>query len=349
MAPLQSYSWVTVSGPGTITINNSNTASPSAVGLQIGQYIFELTVTDNSGATATAQVIVNVLPQNVLPNQAPVANAGTNQTITAPTSTASLNGSSSFDPDGTLTGFVWAQLSGPSTAVVAGGNTSTPSVSQLVVGQYVFQLTVTDNNGATNNDAVTITVNAASGKLTNEAPVADAGPSDTVFMPISSVVLNATGSTDPDGTIANYQWQQIGGPNTVNSTSMNNAQVTVSDLQAGTYQFQVTVTDNSGATSKATTTLVVVQGFSRSVDQFVLFPNPATNGYIHGKITSTVDGSVKISIYDLNGKLVYSSQVQKTDDVTYKTMNIADLAPGMYTVQINIANRKTMVAKFIKN
>jgi hypothetical protein len=345
---ITSYSWVTVSGPGTITINNSNTASPSAVGLQIGQYIFELTVTDNIGATAKDQVTVNVLPQSVLPNQAPVANAGTNQTITAPTSSINLNGSSSFDPDGTLTGFVWVQLSGPSTAVVTGGNTSTPAVSQLVPGQYVFQLTVTDNNGATNNDAVTITVNAATAKVANELPVADAGPSDTVFMPISSVVLNASGSTDPDGTIANYQWQQIGGPNTVNSTSMNNAQVTVSNLQAGTYQFQVTVTDNSGATAQATSTLVVVQGFTRSVDQFVLFPNPA-NGVIHGKITSTVDGSVKMYIYDMNGKLVYSTQVQKSDDIAYKTMNIAGLAPGMYTVQINIANRKTMVAKFIKN
>ncbi len=58
-------------------------------------------------------------------------------------------------------------------------NTSTPTVSQLIVGQYVYQLTVTDNNGATNSDQVTVTVNPAVAKV-DLPPVANAGPSDTI-------------------------------------------------------------------------------------------------------------------------------------------------------------------------
>jgi len=346
---IKSYSWVTVSGPGAITINNSNTVTPSAVGLQIGQYVFELTVTDNSGATAKDQVIVNVLPPAVLPNQAPVANAGSNLTITAPENSISLNGTNSFDPDGTITGYSWTQVSGPSAAVISLGNTSTPAVSQLIVGQYVFQLKVTDNNGASGNDQVTVTVNPAVSKV-DLPPVANAGPSDSISLPNNTFMLNASQSTDPDGTITNYQWQQIGGPNTASSSSMNSPQVTVSGLQSGQYEFQVTVTDNEGATATATMKLMVEapRDSSAVADQFFVFPNPA-HDVTRGKITSSVTGKVKINVYDMNGRLVLATEVQKTDNVVYKTLSVSSLAPGMYTVQVNIANRKTMVTKFIKN
>ncbi len=345
---IKSYNWVTVSGPGSITISNSNTATPSVTGLQVGQYIMELTVTDNSGAVAKSQVVITVLPKAVLPNQSPVANAGSNLTITAPLNSISLNGTSSFDPDGTITAFSWTQISGPSTAVISAGNTSTASVSQLVVGQYVFQLKVTDNNGATGTDQVTVTVNPPVPKL-NLAPVADAGQSDTISLPTNTYTLNGSLSTDPDGTIESYQWQQIGGPNTVTSSSMNSAQVSIGDLQAGDYEFQVTVTDNEGATSISTMTLTVLP-ISNSIvrDQLIIYPNPA-HDVVNGKVISGVTGRVKIHVYDMNGKLVYEAEIEKSDDSIIKTMNISSLASGMYTIQINIANRKTMVAKFIKD
>ncbi len=343
---IAAYDWVLISGPGSITINNSNTATPSVTGLETGVYTFQLTVTDNSGATATDQVFVTVLPPVVLPNQAPVANAGTNLTITLPDNSVSLNGTSSFDPDGTIATYAWSQISGPSAAVITGANTSTPAVSQLIVGQYVYQLTVTDNNGASNSDQVTITVNPAVSKV-DLPPVANAGPSDTLTLPNNTYMLNASQSTDPDGTITSYQWQQIGGPNTATSTTMDGAQVSISGLQQGQYEFQVTVTDNTGATSAATMTLTVEPGLL-STDKLAVFPNPATD-VIHERITSTVTGTVRINVYDMNGRLVLSSQVDKSSETIRQTMNVSSLAPGMYTIQINIANQKTMVTKFIKN
>lgn len=339
------YSWIIVSGPGSATISNSNTAKPSVSGLTTGVYIFQLTVTDNSGATASDQVTVIVNPKPVVPNQAPVANAGTNQTITLPTNSVSLNGASSFDPDGTITNYAWTQISGPGSSVIATGNTSTATASQLNVGQYVYQLTVTDNNGATNTDQVTITVNAGIGKV-NIPPIAVAGISDTIILPVNTYTLNAGASSDPDGTINAYQWRQVSGPNTATSSSMASAQVNIGDLQAGEYEFEVTVTDNAGATAIADMHLTVEQG-STVNDRFVLFPNPAHQN-ITGKITSAVTGTVKIYVYDVSGKLVSVTEAEKYSDVLYKSINISSLAPGMYTAQIIIANRKTMVTKFIK-
>lgn len=343
---ISAYSWAKVSGPGAITISNSNTATPTVVGLQPGTYVFELTVTDNKGATGMDQVTVTVNPKPVLPNQAPVANAGSNLTITAPANSISLNGNSSFDPDGTISAYSWREVSGPSTSAISGANTATPGVSELVVGQYVFELTVTDNDGATAKDQVIVTVNPPVAKV-NQSPTANAGADATVILPVDTYVLDASLSTDPDGTISAYQWQEVYGPTTATSSPMDNSKITVANLQIGTYEFQVTVTDNQGASSTAMVTITVEKG-SGVTDQLLIYPNPA-HDVVNGRVTSTVTGTTKISMYDMNGRTVLIDQVEKTSDVIERTFTISQLAAGMYTIQINIANRKTMIAKFIKN
>jgi len=79
----------------------------------------------------------------------------------------------------------------------------------LVQGVYQFELTVTDNSGATGKDTVQITVNPAP----NIPPVAIAGNDITITLPTNSIVVNGTG-TDADGTIINYEWTKISGPST---------------------------------------------------------------------------------------------------------------------------------------
>jgi 5-hydroxyisourate hydrolase-like protein (transthyretin family) len=134
---------------------------------------------------------------------------------------------------------------------------------------------------------------------------------------------------------------------------MNNPVVTVSNLQAGAYQFQLTVTDNSGITSTATKKLTVEQGRITQenlalTERFIVYPNPA-HDVTTVKITSQVTGTVKITVYDMNGRQVLVAQTVKTGEVATKTLNISSLASGMYTVQVSIGNQKTMVTKFIKN
>ncbi len=87
-------------------------------------------------------------------NQAPVADAGSNQTVISDSSgngTVTLDGSDSFDLDGTIAGFSWAE------GALEIGTGEKPTVS-LSEGIHIITLTVTDNEGATNSDQVTITV-----------------------------------------------------------------------------------------------------------------------------------------------------------------------------------------------
>jgi ribosomal protein L14 len=152
---LSSYSWNKLSGPGAITIVNSNTASPSVIGLAEGQYVFELTVTDNNGAVATDQVTVVV---NAQPNTAPVADAGKDTSIALPVASVMLSGSNSADADGSITTYYWKEVSGPSAAVILQTGSVLTEVDSLVQGDYIFELQVTDNAGATATADIKVSV-----------------------------------------------------------------------------------------------------------------------------------------------------------------------------------------------
>ncbi|RYY95376.1 MAG: T9SS type A sorting domain-containing protein, partial [Chitinophagaceae bacterium] len=136
---------------------------------------FTVTVTDGSldidfnslpgeGGADNAKVsAIEIVPAGTSANAAPVADAGTDKTITLPTSSVALNGSGT-DADGTIASYAWTQVSGPNTAVFSSKTIAAPTVSGLAQGSYVFALVVKDNDGAASvADPVTVTVNAAAG------------------------------------------------------------------------------------------------------------------------------------------------------------------------------------------
>jgi len=82
----------------------------------------------------------------------------------------------------------------------------------------------------------------------NLAPTADAGPNQTVNEGVT-VTLNGSNSSDPDGSIASYQWTQTAGiPVTLSDATSATSTFTAPDVGAGgeTLTFQLTVTDDGG-------------------------------------------------------------------------------------------------------
>src|SRR5947199_8979583 len=94
-------------------------------------------------------------------NQAPVVNAGPNQTITLPTNVVTLQGTATDDglPNNTLT-ISWTQVSGPGTVTFNPSNAAVTDASFPVAGTYVLQLTANDSQ-LSSNSTVTVTVNQA--------------------------------------------------------------------------------------------------------------------------------------------------------------------------------------------
>lgn len=188
---------------------------------------------------------------------APIVKPGGDKLVTLPATTASLDGSASSDPDGTIRSFAWTKDFGPSLTISEPSSSKT-GVRNLSVGVYRLRLTVTDNSGNTASDTVRITVK--SGTTTtpppaNVIPIVSAGSAQTITLPTNSATLRGTAS-DPDGSIVAYQWSKTSGPSG-GSTSATTATTTVTGLIAGTYVYNLRVTDNKGATANSSVTVTV--------------------------------------------------------------------------------------------
>ena len=175
-------------------MSGADSATPSFTAPDVGAdgdtLTFELTVTDNEGATSTDTV--NVAVNNVIVNQPPTANAGQDQVVNEGDNVV-LDGTSSSDPDGTIESYSWTQTSGTS-ATLDDASTATPSFTapnvNTAVDTLTFELTVTDNEGATSTDTVNIVVTNV-----NVPPVAVAGDDFSVDEGTTGVTLDGSGSS----------------------------------------------------------------------------------------------------------------------------------------------------------
>lgn len=172
-------------------------------------------------------------------NSAPIANAGINQTV-AVGETVSLDGTGSADPDGDLLSFQWTIQSYPngSTAAILNADKPNPLFTPDQPGDYVFQLVVTDSLGLSSAPA-TVTISTI-----NSAPVADAGPDQSVSLIGTTVTLGGQ-SFDPDDDLIVYSWSIVTKPSGSSATLSDPASPDpkfVVDVQ-GDYVIELVVSD----------------------------------------------------------------------------------------------------------
>jgi hypothetical protein len=197
-------------------------------------------------------------PANLLlPNQAPAADAGADQSVDEG-ATVELSGSGT-DSDGNVVSYSWLQEAGTVVTItdadLANASFVAPTVSASE--SLIFRLTVTDDDGATGSDTVSVTVNNVPIPPPNQAPTADAG-ADQSADEGATVRLTGTG-TDFDGTIEAYSWQQISGwAVVIANADMADASFTAPVVEATQdLTFRLIVTDDDGATGSATVTITV--------------------------------------------------------------------------------------------
>jgi len=139
------------------------------------------------------------LPSQCLGDQPPVADAGSNQTVTAADQTGpvpvTLDGSGSYDPDGgSIVSYEWTGVE-----VSPGTTGPTPTIG-LTVGTHTVMLTVMDDENVTATDTVDITVQPSGGGT--DPIVSGCNPSDGD--PGQRMTVTVTGSDFQDGATVNF-------------------------------------------------------------------------------------------------------------------------------------------------
>ena len=308
-------------------------------------------------------------------NQLPIADAGADVNLTLPANSTQLNGIGSWDLDGTITTYSWARISGPTQYTLNNSNIVNPVLSNLVAGNYIFRLTVTDNQGATATDDILVKVNPIQtipGKIEAENYFAMSG--------ISTELTSDVGGGMNVGYIDNGDWMDYNtnvmtaGTYTVNfrvasPTSGGQIQLRKSD---GTVLATLAVPQTGGWQTWATiSTAVSLQAGNQTLR---VFSGNSTQWNINWlDFVSVATGSNQPpvakagldQVITLPANSVSLSGIASTDDhniATYQwtkltgsggslttpassTTNFTGLSAGVYTVELLVTDDSSAVGK----
>ncbi len=255
-------------------------------------------------------------------NTAPVASAGPDQTVSVNTN-VTLNGSGSFDQDNNIVSYQWQQIDGPSVELNNAYTAIANFTASVAIGSTLtFRLIIIDADGLQSTDTCSVTV-----EQLNHNPIANAGPDQSVIAN-ATVVLNGSGSFDPDNNIVSYQWQQIYGPSvTLNDADTAIASFTASVESDSTLLFMLTVTDADGLQSTDTCSVTVPQPNQSPVAN----AGPDQSVSVNSTVTLYGAGST-----DPNNDIVSYHWQQKSGTYPYVTLTNAETAIAQFTATVPI-------------
>ena len=307
--------------------HNGTGATPTHVYGASGIYDVVLSVTDSRGLTGTVTHQVAVTGPNVLPTA--------DFTSTASGLTASVNGATSADPDGTIASYSWNWGDGSAT-----GSGVTASHAYAAPGTYAVTLTVTDDRGG----QATKTANVI---VTHAAPVA----SFTAAANALTVSVDGSASTASDAATLAYSWNWGDG-----SPAGTGATASHVYAAAGDFTITLTLTDSVGATATTTRTVTVAdQAFAIRDD----FERTASSGWgsaeLGGAYTVMNGAASAASVSGGAGKLTLAAgqtrnvALQGTslaDTLTTLTYS-ADQGPATGSSYVGVSARKSATSEYL--
>lgn len=203
-----------------------------------------------------------------------------------------------------------------------GATTGSISVSPTITTSY--SVTGTGTTSCSNTSVRTITV--------NPLPVITASSSSTIICTGQTATLTANGAST-------YTWNPGG----------TGASVVVSPTTTTTYSISGTATTNCSNTSMLTLSVSACTGIEQIVNAGVysIFPNPTT-----GKLTIqagvTKSTVITAEVVDATGKLVMKQSLNFDAADNSESINISNLANGLYFVKLTNSDNKTETIRIVK-
>jgi len=225
-------------------------------------------------------------------------------------------------------------------------------VSNISEGEYIVILTIVDSQGISSTDSVIVKivndtiideVNSSSSEtislssssessqssvISNQSPTANAG-ADTSVNLNTLVTLDASKSSDTDGSIVSYEWKD---GTTLISTNMSFSK---SDFSFGIHNIILTVTDNNG---KSTTDTVIINVLAKGVP--IAKAGSDISSDEHENIILDASQSS-----DSDGIIVkYEWKEGTTTLSTDKTFTKSDFSAGIHTIVLHVEDDRGSIS-----
>ncbi len=276
------FRWRQIGGP-PVRLSDPTARDPYFVPVEAGQYEFEVVASDGRAESAPARVRVPVYR----PNAPPKADAGRDIEVEAG-QFAFLTAANSFDPDGDPLRYEWRQIEGPRLHISRTERESKDvRIKPAAPGKYVFELRVGDGKCWSEPARVAVRVlphnfpplvkgppdasvelpvpRGASGAAAlpdsgNRPPVVAVAPGGTVA-PGREIVLDGSGTSDPDGDLLEFWWEQVSGPPVRMLKGKPDSPVWTCRLQqTGNYVFRMRASDGRREAVSGPVTFTVASG-----------------------------------------------------------------------------------------
>ncbi len=308
------YEW-DLDGNGSFeTDSGTNPVATTSFAAAVKSQTVGLRVTDNESAVATTSKTFAVS------SRPPVPSFTVSPSPVDSGQSVSFDASASSDPDGTIAKYEW-DLDGNGTYETNTGATATTSKSYATPGTFTLGLRTTDSDGVTATTTRPLVVN-------NRPPTASFTISANPASPNKAVTFNGSGSSDPDGTIAKYEWD-LDGNGTYETNTGATATTSKSYATQGTVTVGLRVTDSNGATATTSKALSVLN--QAPVPSFTVTPSPANTRQtvtFNGS-ASADDGTIAKYEWDLDGNGTYETNTGATATTSKAYTATATLTIGL--------------------
>ncbi len=326
LAPYTTHAWT---GAGATYLSATNIQNPIFKDTApVGTYSLTYTVTDSHGCTGSDTKTITV-------HSRPVAAITPDPASVCQGSTLPLNGNPSGG-SGSYTTHAWT---GAGATYLSATNIQNPIFKDNApAGSYALTYTVTDSNGCTGSDTVTVTVNSR--------PTATISPTSVCQGTALQLNGNPSGGS---GSYTTHAW--TGDTTYLSPTNIQNPVLSAS-APAGTYSLTYTVTDSNGCIGSDTKTITVRSRPTASITPdpadvcqgFTLQINGNPSGGSGSYTTHAWTGDTGyLSATNIQNPVLSAAAPAGTYSLTY-TVTDSNGCIGSDTITVNVGAKPTVLA-----
>ncbi len=274
-------------------------------------------------------------------NKPPVANAGSDQTITLPINAITLDGSKSTAPQNNITSYAWTKLSGPLSSPIANAKAVKTEVTNLTQGVYDFELKVTDAGGLISKDTMQVTVKPVQPlSLTTVNPF----PGSTYIGNLSVARTNMAIAFANNKILVAGGWNGHYALNTLDIIDLTTSTVSSKPLSIARYGISAVASGNkiylAGGEGQGFYTVTnLIDIYDANTDSFSNMTLSVARGY-------TAAASVGDLVIFAGGSLDYGNASSRVDiyNTVTKTWSRAELSEGRYNMAVAVVGNKVVFA-----